>query len=77
MTHQTMTVSELRARLAEYPDDMPVFPTWEGVYASIEANVPAPRSCRCAATHGRMNHHRRTTDRFIHHRGRGLAVTKT
>lgn len=25
----TMTVAELRAKLAEYPDDMPVFAEWE------------------------------------------------
>lgn len=27
---ETMTVAELRAKLAEYPDDMPVFGVWEG-----------------------------------------------
>jgi hypothetical protein len=26
----TMTVGELRAKLAQYPDDMPVLGTWEG-----------------------------------------------
>lgn len=31
-----MTVDELRASLAEYPGDMPVFAAWEGVYAPIK-----------------------------------------
>lgn len=31
----TMTVAELRAKLAEYPDDMPVFGGWEGVNGCI------------------------------------------
>lgn len=32
---ETMTVAELRAKLAEYPDDMPVFGGWEGVWGYI------------------------------------------
>jgi hypothetical protein len=31
----TMTVKELRGKLAEYPDEMPVFGTWEGVTGYI------------------------------------------
>ena len=31
----TMTVAELREKLNEYPQDMPVFATWEGVLAPI------------------------------------------
>lgn len=31
----TMTVAELRAKLAEYPDDMPVFGGWESVEGYI------------------------------------------
>ena len=31
----TMTVGELRAKLAEYTDDMPVFAEWEGVHAYV------------------------------------------
>lgn len=34
--HKTMTVSELRAKLAEYPDDLPVFAEWEGVHGTME-----------------------------------------
>lgn len=34
----TMTVKELREKLAEYPDDMPVFGTWEGVNGWIRAD---------------------------------------
>jgi hypothetical protein len=33
---KTMTVAELRAKLAEYPDDMPVWATWEGVLAYFD-----------------------------------------
>ena len=32
---KTMTVAELRAKLSEYPDDMPVMALWEGCYAYI------------------------------------------
>lgn len=32
---QTMTVAEIRKALEAYPDDMPVFCAWEGVYAYI------------------------------------------
>jgi hypothetical protein len=32
---QTMTVKELREKLAEYPDDMPVFGGYEGVKGCI------------------------------------------
>lgn len=32
----TMTVGELRAKLSEYPDDMPVLATWEGQRMPIE-----------------------------------------
>ena len=32
----TMTVSELREKLNEYPQDMPVFATWEGVHAYVQ-----------------------------------------
>lgn len=31
----TMTVAEVRAKLAEYPDDLPVFGGWEGVWGKI------------------------------------------
>jgi hypothetical protein len=34
----TMTVSELREKLNEYPQDMAVFATWEGVSAPITAD---------------------------------------
>ena len=34
----TMTVRELREKLSEYPDEMPVFGTWEGVNGYITAN---------------------------------------
>jgi len=33
---RTMTVSELKAKLDNYPDDMPVIATWEGVHAYID-----------------------------------------
>lgn len=29
--YSTMTVGELRAKLAEFPEDMPVLATWESV----------------------------------------------
>ena len=32
---QTMTVAELRAKLSEHPDDMPVMAYWEGQDAYI------------------------------------------
>ena len=32
----TMTVAELREALSEYPQDMPVFGAWEGVFGYIE-----------------------------------------
>ena len=32
----TMTVAELRDGLAAYPDDMPVFATWEGVNGYVD-----------------------------------------
>ena len=32
---ETMTVAELRAKLATYPDEMPVFGTWESVCGYI------------------------------------------
>ncbi len=32
---KTMTVAELRRKLEEYPDDMPVFGEWEGVRGFI------------------------------------------
>lgn len=32
----TVTVAELKAKLSEYPDDMPVFCTWEGVDGYVE-----------------------------------------
>lgn len=31
----TMTVAEIKEKLSEYPDDMPVIATWEGVAAWI------------------------------------------
>jgi len=34
---ETMTVAELREKLNEYPQDMPVFAEWEGVWASFKA----------------------------------------
>lgn len=33
---QTMTVSELRDKLAKFPNDMPVFAIWESVSGYIE-----------------------------------------
>lgn len=33
---QTMTVAEMRKVLEAYPDDMPVFCEWEGVWAYVE-----------------------------------------
>lgn len=33
--HETMTVGELRAKLSEYPDDMPVLTAWEGQSVSV------------------------------------------
>lgn len=49
-TKTTMTVKELQDKLAEYPDDMPVLATWEGVYAPITADsfTTAPYT-RCLA----------------------------
>lgn len=36
MKHKkTMTVSELKAALSKYPDDMPVWAEWEGCLAHI------------------------------------------
>ena len=35
---ETMSVAELREILNEYPQDMAVFATWEGVLAPIERN---------------------------------------
>lgn len=32
----TMTVAELREKLNEYPQDMPVFATWESVLAYVQ-----------------------------------------
>ena len=32
----TMTISELREKLNEYPQDMAVFATWEGVLAPFK-----------------------------------------
>jgi hypothetical protein len=32
----TMTVKELKEKLSEYPDSMPVFCQWEGVYAWVD-----------------------------------------
>lgn len=34
--YRTMTVGELREHLEQYPDDMPVIPTWEGVCVGIK-----------------------------------------
>lgn len=33
---ETMTVAELREKLNEYPQDMAVFATWEGVLAPFK-----------------------------------------
>lgn len=33
---ETMTVSELREALNRYPQDMPVFASWEGVQAAFK-----------------------------------------
>lgn len=33
---RTMTVAELKEKLSQYPDDMPVMALWEEVYAYIE-----------------------------------------
>jgi hypothetical protein len=35
---ETMTVAELRAKLSEYPDDMPVFGYWEGCCGYVRPN---------------------------------------
>lgn len=35
MSADTMTAGELSEELAEYPDDMPVYATWEGCTVSI------------------------------------------
>ena len=32
----TMTVIELREALKSYPDDIPVFETWEGIYIAVD-----------------------------------------
>ena len=32
---KTMTVADLKNKLAEYPDDMPVFGEWEGVHGYV------------------------------------------
>lgn len=34
----TMTVGELREKLSEYPDEMPILPTWEGIHRGIQKN---------------------------------------
>jgi hypothetical protein len=36
---ETMTVSELAAKLKDYPADMPVMAAWEGCYAYIDADM--------------------------------------
>lgn len=36
---QTMTVGELKMRLSEYPDNMPVIAEWEGCHAYIEPEM--------------------------------------
>ena len=33
---ETMTVAELKKKLDEFPDDMPVFGAWEGVWGHFE-----------------------------------------
>lgn len=33
----TMTVGELKAKLAEYPDDLPVLATWEGIHTFFDS----------------------------------------
>ena len=33
---KTMTVSELREKLNEFPQDMPVLATWEGIHTFFE-----------------------------------------
>lgn len=35
---KTMTVDEVIEKLKEYPGDMPVIPTWEGVYVGLDLN---------------------------------------
>ena len=32
---QTMTVNDLKKKLEEYPDDMPVFAEWEGCWCHV------------------------------------------
>lgn len=33
---KTLTVGELRKRLEDFPDDLPVYLTWEGTFHEIE-----------------------------------------
>jgi len=35
----TLTVAELKKELDKYPDDMPVYAQWEGVYACIDPDL--------------------------------------
>jgi len=43
---QTMTVKELRDFLSQFPDDMPVAATWEGVVAPILSENFEPRNAK-------------------------------
>lgn len=39
----TLTVGELKALLAEYPDDMPVLASWEGIHTFMrDVSVETP-----------------------------------
>ena len=42
---ETMTVRELREILSAYPDDMPVFGEWEGVYGDIRPDWFSVEGC--------------------------------
>lgn len=45
---KTMTISDLKKKLDEFPDDLPVFATWEGVYAYIEPeNFSVEKLSKC------------------------------
>lgn len=41
----TLTVKGLREALAKYPDDLPVFAEWEGVWAFVEEKSFSTAPC--------------------------------
>jgi hypothetical protein len=53
----TMTVSELREKLNEYPQDMPVLATWEGIHTFF-----APESFKVERYGGGSIHHEDACD---------------